>query len=89
MLYLLPRMSSDTVDMNLSKSFAILNNQYLFYVEANYSYLSRVIRKPNFCICENKGTDQLCGNLTADQHLCFRHIDSTIPLLPKSEIPSH
>ena len=44
------------------------------------------MRKPSFCICENKVADQLCGNRTADQHLCFHYIDSTIPLLPKSEI---
>ena len=29
-------------------------------------------------------TDQLRGNREADQHLCFRYLDSTIPLLPKS-----
>ena len=50
--------------------------------------LSRFMRKPAFCICENKGADQLCGNRTADQCLCFRYIGSTIPLLPKSEISS-
>ena len=44
--------------------------------------------KPAFCICENKNADQLCGNREADQRLCFRYIDSTIPLLPKSEISS-
>ena len=38
-------------------------------------YLSRVIRKPDFCLCENKGTDQLCSNCT-------------IPILPKSKISS-
>ena len=41
------------------------------------------MRKPAFSICENKDADQLGGDLTADQHLCFRHIDFTIPLLPK------
>ena len=41
------------------------------------------MRKPDFCICENKGTDQLCGNRTTDQRLCFRYTDSTIPLLFK------
>ena len=47
------------------------------------------MRKPDFYICKNKAADQLCGNYrTADQHLCFRYIDSTIPLLPKSEISS-
>ena len=44
------------------------------------------MRKPAFCICENKGADQLRGNREADQRLCFRHIDSTIALLCKSEI---
>ena len=47
--------------------------------------MSHIMRKPTFCICENKGADQLCSNCTADQHLCFRYIDSTIPLLPKAE----
>ena len=28
--------------------------------------MSHVIRKPAFCIYENKGTYQLCGNRTAD-----------------------
>ena len=44
------------------------------------------MRKPAFCICENKDTDQLRGNREADQRLCFRYIDSTIPLLSESEI---
>ena len=43
------------------------------------------MRKPTFCICENKDADQLCGNHEADQRLCFRYIDSTIPILSKSE----
>ena len=50
--------------------------------------MSRVVRKPTFCICENKDADQLRGNREADQRLCFRDIDSTIPLLSKSEISS-
>ena len=36
--------------------------------------------KPDFCICKNKGADQLRGNREADQRLCFRYTDSTIPL---------
>ena len=44
------------------------------------------MRKPAFCICENKDADQLRGNREADQRLCFRYTDSTIPLLSKSEI---
>ena len=50
--------------------------------------ISRDVRKPDFCICENKATDQLCGNRTTDQRLCFPYMDSTIPLHPKSEISS-
>ena len=46
------------------------------------------MRKPAFCICENKDADQLRGNLEADQRLCFRYTDSTIPLLSKSKISS-
>ena len=46
------------------------------------------MRKPTFCICENKDADQLRGNREADQRLCFRYTDSTIPLLSKSEISS-
>ena len=46
------------------------------------------MRKPAFCICENKDADQLRGNREADQRLCFRYTDSTIPLLPISEISS-
>ena len=52
------------------------------------SDMSLVMRKPAFCICENKDADQLRGNREADQRLCFRYTDSTIPLLPKSEISS-
>ena len=46
------------------------------------------MRKPAFCIYENKDADQLRGNREADHRLCFRYIDSTIPLLPKYEISS-
>ena len=46
------------------------------------------MRKQAFCLCENKGADQLRGNREADQRLCFRYADSTIPLLLKSESSS-
>ena len=35
---------------------------------------------------ENKGADQLRSNCEADQCLCFRYLDSTVPLRLKSEI---
>ena len=50
--------------------------------------MSLVVRKPALCIGENKNADQLRGNREADQRLCFRFTDSTIPLLFKSEISS-
>ena len=39
------------------------------------------MRKPTFCICENKGAGQLNSN---DQGLYFRYIDNIIPLLHKA-----
>ena len=46
------------------------------------------MRKPVFCKCQYKGTDQLYGYCIADQQFCFHCIDSTNPLLPKSKILS-
>ena len=46
------------------------------------------MRKPDFCLRENKGADQLRSNCEADQRLCFRYTDSTLSLLIKSEISS-
>ena len=52
------------------------------------NHLSRDVRKPDFCICENKDADQLRSNREADQRLCFHYTDSTILLLPKYKISS-
>ena len=35
------------------------------------------MRKPAFCICENKDAH----HCAADQHLCFHYIDSSISLI--------
>ena len=51
-------------------------------------HMSRPMGKPTICMGENKGADQLRGNREADQRLCFRYSDSTIPPLLKSEISS-
>ena len=32
--------------------------------------MSHIMRKQDFCICENKCAYQLCNDCTADQHLC-------------------
>ena len=50
--------------------------------------MSRNMRKPTFCVYEDKGTDQLCSNCTAYQCHCFCYVDSTIPVLFKSKISS-
>ena len=46
------------------------------------------MRKPDFCLCENKGTDKLYSNHAVDQHLCFHFVDSKLILLSKSGISS-
>ena len=43
------------------------------------------MRKPAFYICEKR---RRSATREADQRLCFRYMDSTIPLLSKSEISS-
>ena len=45
------------------------------------SELSRAMRRSDFCLCENKGADQLCSNCTADQRHCFCYTGSPIPPL--------
>ena len=50
--------------------------------------MSRHMGKPTICLGKNKGADQLRGNREADQRLCFRYSDSTIPLLLNSKISS-
>ena len=64
--------------------FQLSSNTHLI-CSSEYN-MSLVMRKPDFRICENKDADQLRGNHEADQRLCFRYTDSTIHLLPKSEI---
>ena len=51
-------------------------------------YMSRLMGKPTICIGENKDADQLRGNREADQRLCFRYSDSTIPPLLNCKISS-
>ena len=42
-----------------------------------------IVRKQDFCLCENKAADQLRSNCEADQHLSVHYMDGTLPLLPK------
>ena len=49
------------------------------------------MRKPAFCICENKDADHLRGNRTADQRICFRYtlVQFLYFLNPKFQVSSH
>ena len=66
--------------------FVVHLSQQPNLVDRELKKLSRVMKKTKFCECENKDADQLRGNREADQRLRFRYIDSTMPLLFKSEI---
>ena len=60
----------------------ILNCQQVLPSFSFFLYhMSLVVRQPDFCLCENKGADQLRSNCKADQRLCFCYLDSSIPLL--------
>ena len=50
--------------------------------------MSHHMGKPTIRLGENKGADKLRINCEADQRLCFRYSDSTIPLLLKSKVSS-
>ena len=67
------------------KSILFSKAELFFRIIILQSYLSRVMRKLYFCLYENKGADQLRSDCKADQRLCFRLMDSTIPLLYKSK----
>ena len=40
--------------------------------------MNRGMRKPAFCICENKGVDQRHGDRAADQRHCLSNIFSSL-----------
>ena len=69
-----------------------VNNPHIHLCTYASSYanikLSRHMGKPTICIGENKGADQLRGSREADQRLCFRYSDSTLPPLLNSKISS-
>ena len=81
-----------TADLHLCfcicKKASFLMTHFICISIPDLYYMSLVMRKTAFCICEKKDADQLRGNREADQRLCFRYLDSTIALLPISEILS-
>ena len=50
--------------------------------------MNHLMGKPTICKGEDKGADQPRSNCKADQCLCFRYTDGTIPLLSKCKISS-
>ena len=64
------------------------DKRFMCQVNFGSQFMSLVVRKPAFCICENKDADQLRGDREADQRLCFGYTDSTMPRPPNSEISS-
>ena len=69
----------------LESTYGNKNPALLLKLLVHILYMRRQARKPDFCLGENKGADQLCSNCTADQCLCFHYTDSAIPLLLKSK----
>ena len=68
-------------------------NQFKWRIKVTFGWLCLqienmhpVTRKPVFCLCETKGAYQLRSDCEADQRLCFRNMDSTIPSLRVSKI---
>ena len=54
----------------------LLSNQYApsiisFGEDQDGMYMGRILRKPVFCICENKDAVQLRSICAADQRLCY------------------
>ena len=65
--------------MKSNKKYSMQNFSSFNFCTWHFHYMSCVMRKLDFCLCENKGADQLCS-------ICFRYTDSTIPLLLKSNV---
>ena len=61
------------LQFTVSRASLIFQNRFpdAIYISVKECEMSRVMRKPDFCICENKDADQLRGNREADQRLCF------------------
>ena len=77
---------SEQVQQTQMKSIGVCRNEEYKNFSGNHlPQMSRIMKKLDFGLCENKGADQLRINCEADQCLCFRYTNSAIPLLSKSE----
>ena len=57
--------------------------------ENMFYYMSRVMRKPTFCICENKDADQLTAKLISAFVFATRIVQSLFYLNPKFQASNH
>ena len=64
-------------------AFYLYRFMYMHVVPSN----EPCYEKTGFLHMQNKDADQLRGNHEADQRLCFRYIDSALPLFPIYQIP--
>ena len=78
--------TNKSLELVIPVRFTVTQRQ--IFLSIPLTHISLVMRKLAFFICENKDADQLRVNREADQRLCFRYTDSTIPLLPQSEMSS-
>ena len=62
-------------------TFKLELDQIWLGTKGNVLYMSRVMRKPDFCLCKNKGADQLCSN-SATQRISAFVFASRIVQLP-------
>ena len=69
----------DKIDFQVDMSYLDQNLPKSNIQDRQSLQIELAIRKPAFCIYENKGADQLRSYLTADQRLCFCYIYSTNP----------
>ena len=75
---------TETIEANKNKTWSDVVIKRDGIVSLVYMYLSRIVRKPDVSLCENKGTDQLRSNCEADQCLFFAtHIVQFLFFNPK------
>ena len=53
----------------------------------SFIFMSHIMRKPVYAICEQQRARSACTSAQSDQHLCFRCLDN-ISLVSTSEIAS-
>ena len=79
------------VALGFCTAYATNRTEASFACSKYIYYSSRVMRKPDFRICENKDADQLRGNREADQRLFFAKwiVQSLYFLNPEFQASSH